>query len=195
MDENGFDEAVYDARFGSLTPAEHKILHLIGAGYQAKEIERRGGGSYNRVNTLTREVRRRLGPLPTGDLIDRRELARAYRAWETRQEVADSGDQRIDVYSVDVPKPPDSGSDDGVDHKDMTADQGSPIAEEQQPYVAQGQVSTLLGLVPVRTAGRAHNDLTFKATMIVFAILFCLLLIAAGSTASLLEAFNSLARS
>lgn len=195
MDEDDigkFGEATYDACFRAMTPAEHKMMGFIGEGYKAKQIERRGGGSFNWVNTQTREIRRRLGPLPNGALIERAELGRAYRAWKGRQEATESASQRIDLYPVDVPKPPDPGADDGVDHGDTPVDQGSPLAEEQQAYSAPRDASALLDLVPFRTDRRPHNDLSPKVILIAFVIMVCLALMAAGSSASLLEAFNSL---
>lgn len=185
-------DAAYDACFAAMSPSEHKLMQFIKEGYKAKQIALLGGGSYHSVNTLTRQIRRRLGPSPDGRLIEKAELGRAYRAWETRIEQAPDAGQQIDLHSVDVPKPPDSGSEGDVDHTDAPPEPERPLAEEQQPYAARGQAFNLLDVVPLRIAGRNHNDLNLKITMIAFAILTCLALIAAGSSASLLEAFNSL---
>lgn len=186
-------EAAYAACFSAMTDAEHKLMAFVAEGYNAKQIARLVGGSYNSVNTLTREIRRRLGPLPNGDLVERAELARAYRAWKARKPPDLGDNQRIDLYSVDISKPPDPRSDSGVDHRGSPVDQAGPLADEQQPYSARPAFA-LIDLVPLRTDRRPHNDLSWKVVLIAFGILVCLALIAAGSSASLLEALNSLDR-
>lgn len=183
------DVAAYRERLETLTERQQECLALLAEGFPPKKIAVILKIGPDQVYKHLTNAREHLGG------IERSEAVRLFAAFQASDTSDAPGTQFLAPQSLGLFTYDDFQPDDPADdNPDAPVRHGGQLAEEQDLYILSRGTPALLGLMPIRSAGRLTNDLNPSKIMTAFALLTALALVLAGSAASLLSALDSLAR-